>query len=111
MAQATSMAELALSQGVRIDLSHMPLRALDMSHFFFGGANLRRADLRGARLNHANLEEACLDEADLRGTDLTDARNLTLDQLAGAIIDDATILPAYIDRAALLALMANRKAP
>ena len=37
----------------------------------------------------------------LLGTDLTDAQNLTIDQLAEAVIDQETKLPSYIDRAAL----------
>ena len=52
-----------------------------------------RSDFIGARLTRTIL----------RGADLTDATNLTLDQLAEAIIDEHTKLPANIDRGELLA--------
>ena len=77
------------------------------------GAFLRRTDLSGASLRNANLSaadfsEALFRKADfqgarlvgtiLRGADLTDAQNLTVEQLSSAIIDDRTRLPSYIDR-------------
>lgn len=109
MGDRPSMTELALAQGVRLDLSSMPLKKLDMSRFFFGEVNLENADMRGATLRGADFRGARLAAADLRGADLTDARNLTPEQLAAAVIDDTTILPGYIDRDALLALKAGRQ--
>lgn len=64
--------------------------------------NLTRANLSGASLRGANLDGALLKGADLRGADFTGAKNLTIDQLADALIDETTILPDYIDRAALM---------
>jgi hypothetical protein len=70
------------------------------------GANLRKADLRsenlrGADLYAANLAGADLTGADLQGsdlrsTDLSGAVGLTQDQLDSAIIDQRTLLPAYL---------------
>jgi len=80
------------------------------------GAFVRRADLSGASLLHANLDgadatNAAFQGADfagasmkgtiLRGADLSDAKNLTIDQLSSAIIDGSTVLPNYIDRSLL----------
>jgi uncharacterized protein YjbI with pentapeptide repeats len=72
------------------------------------GAFVRRTDLSGASLRGANMTKvdatkavfqgALLDGAILRGADLTGAKNLTLEQLSSAIIDDQTALPTYIDR-------------
>jgi uncharacterized protein YjbI with pentapeptide repeats len=49
----------------------------------------------------ADFEGALLEGTILRGADLTGAKNLTVEQLSSAIIDDLTILPDYIDRAKL----------
>jgi len=83
------------------------------------GAFVRRTDLSGASLRDANLcgtdaSNAIFKGADfggallrgtiLRGADLTGAQNLTLEQLAEAVIDERTILPNYIDRKKLLGL-------
>lgn len=72
----------------------------------WGGANLTAADLSGADASNAdfsnvNFRNAVLDGTILRGADLTGARNLTHEQLAKAVIDGATKLPDYIDRAKL----------
>ena len=108
------MAETAARLAVAdrpVSLAGAFIRRTDLSF-----ANLERADLAQADLTHAvargaNFRHANLDGTILRGTDLTGARNLTLDQLGMAIIDDTTILPDYIDRAGLKALLAARKAP
>jgi uncharacterized protein YjbI with pentapeptide repeats len=78
------------------------------------GAFVRRADLSGASLRRANMtgadatnaifrdadfEGALLDGTILRGADLTGAKNLTVEQLSKAILDERTVLPDYIDRA------------
>jgi uncharacterized protein YjbI with pentapeptide repeats len=67
------------------------------------GASLRRANLAGADASNAVFREADFEGALLTGTvlsgaDLTGAKNLTIEQLSEAIIDDRTILPSYIDR-------------
>jgi uncharacterized protein YjbI with pentapeptide repeats len=49
-----------------------------------------------ARPLHIDLSGAFIRHTDLSGVDLTDARNLTREQLATAIIDETTILPSYL---------------
>ena len=48
---------------------------------FFGGANFKDAVLNGTIL---------------RGADLTDAMNLTTEQIGKAILDEITKLPGYL---------------
>ena len=43
-----------------------------------------------------NFKNANLEGTNLKGADLSDARNLTREQLAKAIIDETTTLPAYL---------------
>ncbi|WP_274604571.1 pentapeptide repeat-containing protein [Aureimonas glaciei] len=86
------------------------LRDVFMRRTDWSGADLIEADLSGSDLSHAslagaNLESAKLDGTILRGADLTDAQNLTVEQLRGAILDAETKLPAYID-GSLLSLAA-----
>jgi len=64
-------------------------------------ADLSRADLTGATARGADFRGAVLKKTILKGVDMTDAKNLTLDQLAEAVIDESTRLPEYIDRAIL----------
>lgn len=76
-----------------LDLHGAFIRRADLS-----GANLERAsfsgaDCTGALLRGANLKHTILRGTILRGADLTDARNLTWQQLDEAIIDGTTILP------------------
>lgn len=73
-------------------------------------ANLSGADAAGAVFRGADFEGARLDGAVLRGADLTDARNLTIAQLAAAIVDETTLLPDYIDRAELSAAQSRHAA-
>ena len=90
--------------------------ALEKPTLDIHGAFVRRTDLSGASLRHANLAHADatgaifrgadflgtnLDGTILVGADLTDARNLTIEQLKAAILDETTLLPSYIDRSAL----------
>jgi uncharacterized protein YjbI with pentapeptide repeats len=56
------------------------------------------ADATNAIFREADFAGARLDGTILRGADLSGAKNLTAEQLALAIIDDHTVLPAYIDR-------------
>ena len=60
------------------------------------GADLRETLLRGAKLVSADLEGADLSLADLRKTDLQGTHNLTVEQLAKAIVDKTTKLPKGI---------------
>jgi uncharacterized protein YjbI with pentapeptide repeats len=59
---------------------------------------MTKVDATKAVFRGADFQGALLDGAILRGADLTGAKNLTLEQLSSAIIDDQTALPAYIDR-------------
>jgi hypothetical protein len=65
---------------IRIDLHEANLVALDLSKFYFTGANLFNANLSGASLNGVNLSGANFGGADLSGTDLTRAKGLTDEQ-------------------------------
>jgi uncharacterized protein YjbI with pentapeptide repeats len=86
-------------------------RALDIHGAFvrrtdLSGISLRRANLAGADASNAvfrdsDFADALLTGTILRGADLTGAKNLTIEQLSEAIIDDHTILPSYIDRTKL----------
>jgi uncharacterized protein YjbI with pentapeptide repeats len=86
-------------------------RPLDIHGAFVRRTDLTGASLRGANLTGADATNAVFREADfegellagtiLRGADLSGAKNLTIEQLSSAIINDSTILPGYIDRAKL----------
>jgi len=67
------------------------------------------ADATSAIFRGVDFEGASLRGTVLRGADLTGAKNLTVEQLSEAVIDDDTILPPYIDRAKLLETVANGK--
>jgi uncharacterized protein YjbI with pentapeptide repeats len=81
-----------------LDLHGAFVRRTDLSGASLRGANMMKADATSAIFRGADFEGALLDGAILRGADLTGAKNLTLEQLSSAIIDDQTALPAYIDR-------------
>ena len=72
-------------------LTPRSVRALDLH-----GAFIRRTDLSNASLVGANPSYADCGNAIFRGADLTDVRNLTREQLAEAVIDENTKLPAYL---------------
>ena len=59
----------------------------------------RNANFRGANFRDANLEGTIL-----RGADLREAKNLTREQLATAIIDETTLLPDYLQREEFLSV-------
>jgi uncharacterized protein YjbI with pentapeptide repeats len=81
----------------RLDLHGAFLRRTDFSDFNLEGANLSRADFSEASFRGTNFKNANLTGTILRGADLTDATNLTRAQLAAAIIDDRTRLPALMN--------------
>jgi uncharacterized protein YjbI with pentapeptide repeats len=84
-----------------LDLHGAFIRRADLSGANLTNADFSGADCTGAIFRGANFRGTVLKGTILRGADLTDARNLTWDQLAGAVIDDAIVLPAYLrDRAA-----------
>lgn len=84
-----------------LDVHGAFIRRTDLSRASLKGANLTDADATNANFRGADFENAVLRGTILRGADLSDAKNLTVDQLSDAIIDDKTILPDYIDRSAL----------
>ena len=89
-----------------------PRLVIDLHGATLNGADLTRADLRNSNFENAraprvNFENTDMAGANLRGTVLRGAnlggvRNLTVEQLREAVIDEHTVLPDYIDRAALL---------
>jgi uncharacterized protein YjbI with pentapeptide repeats len=90
-----------------LDIHGAFVRRTDLSGASLRGANMAGADATKAILRGADFNNAILRGTILRGADLTDAKNLTLDQLSEAVIDDHTILPNYIDRGKLQALVQN----
>lgn len=84
-----------------LDIHGAFVRRIDLSGTSLRRANLAGADASNAVFRDADFEGALLTGTILRGADLTGAKNLTLDQLSEAIIDDRTILPSNIDRTKL----------
>ena len=88
-------------------LGRVDLRAVNLAGASLAGARAGSADLRQANLRDCDLSRAILERADLRGADFAGARltganlqganltetNLTTEQLAAALIDEATALP------------------
>jgi uncharacterized protein YjbI with pentapeptide repeats len=91
-----------------LDIHGAFVRRADLSGASLRGANLVGADATNAVFRGADFEGALLTGTILRGADLTGARNLTVEQLSSAIIDDRTLLPGYIDRAKLLGAATSR---
>lgn len=83
-------------EGFVLDLSGAKVRRTNLSHANLTHANLSHADLTGANLSGANLAGAILKGTILRGADLSGVVNLTKEQLASAVIDETTVLPAYL---------------
>jgi uncharacterized protein YjbI with pentapeptide repeats len=75
------------------DLRRSDLRRADLRGAYLIAADLREADLRGADLTGADLRDARLHGADLR-----EALFLTQSQLQAASGDEATSLPAGLER-------------
>ncbi|GJD43019.1 hypothetical protein AFCDBAGC_0861 [Methylobacterium cerastii] len=73
------------------------IRQTDLSNADLRDAELSGADASNARFTRSNFEGARLVGTILRGADLTGAKNLTVEQLASAVIDARTVLPDYID--------------
>jgi uncharacterized protein YjbI with pentapeptide repeats len=85
----------------RLDIRGAFVRRADLSGASLRGANISGADATNASFRGVDFAGALLRGTVLRGADLTGAKNLTIEQLAEAIVDDDTILPGYIDRARL----------
>ncbi len=93
--------------GQMLDLRDTDLRGANLTDAKLQGANFNDADLRWALLIRTKLQKAYIDadldqavllQTDLRGAKLSSAENLTRDQISGAIRDDATQLPPYVER-------------
>ena len=84
-----------------LDIHGAFVRRADLSGASLRGANMSEADATGAIFRDVDFKDARLRGTILRGADLEGAKNLTLEQLAEAIIDDDTRLPKYIDRTRL----------
>ncbi|MEV6551701.1 pentapeptide repeat-containing protein [Streptomyces sp. NPDC051597] len=80
------------------DLFGARLRGADLRGADLRGAYLIAADLSGADLRLADVIGADFRDADLAGADLTDCLFLTQTQVNAARGDDATVLPAGLDR-------------
>ena len=81
-----------------LDLAGARVPRTDLSRAKLRQANLSFADLSFASLRGADLEGAILKGTILVGADLTEARNVTAEQLDEAVIDGTTQLPDYLAR-------------
>ncbi len=79
-----------------VNLSGAYLNRVDLSHTTLYRANLSRANFTKAVFRGADFKDAKLDETVLLGADLKDVKNLTVEQLRRAVIDQTTILPSYL---------------
>lgn len=91
-----------------VDVHGAFLRRTDLSGASLRNANLSQADFSNAVFRNADFLDAQMVGTILRGADLTSARNLTLEQIAGAIIDEHTRLPANIDMSQLRSAQETR---
>ncbi len=85
----------------RLDLHGAFLRYTDFSHANLEDANLSGADFSEARFRGSNFKNADLSGTILQGADLTDATNLTVEQVKAAIIDERTRLPILVNEPAV----------
>ena len=92
-----------------LDLRGAFIRRTNLSGADLRGADLSQVDASGADFSHSDFAGTHLSSTNLKGADLTGARNLTMDQIASAIIDEHTRLPTYIDRDALSAANARHR--
>jgi uncharacterized protein YjbI with pentapeptide repeats len=102
MKTAKFMKPIEPGDGLPLRLMGAFIRRTDLTDANLEGADLSRADMSNAVARRANFKNAKLWKTILRGTNLADARNLTVQQLAEAIIDETTVLPEYIDRVAVI---------
>ncbi len=97
----------ALAVAPKLDIHGAFVRRIDLSGASLRGADLSGADATNAKFRSADFAGAVLRGTVLRGADLTGAKNLTVEQLAEAIVDDTTILPEYIDLKILSGVISN----
>ncbi len=85
----------------KLDIHGAFVRRTDLSGASLRDANLSGADATNAIFRGADFAGANLSGPILRGADMSEAQNLSVEQLLLAIIDDRTVLPDYIDRTRL----------
>lgn len=85
-----------MNHNLVFDLHGASLRGYDFSMSRLVRANFARANFKGTKFRGADFKNANLDGTNLIGADITDAKNLTVEQLGKAIIDETTILPNYL---------------
>lgn len=76
-----------------VDLHGAVVRGVDLSRTNLARANLSGVDARHTDFTDADFKDAILDGIKLQGAILTGARNLTLEQLRAAEVDETTVLP------------------
>ena len=86
-------ARVSQRTAIPLDLAGAFIRRVDLSGAILVSADFSGADCTNANFRGADFEGAILEGTILKGADLTDARNLTKQQIQSAIIDDATLLP------------------
>lgn len=91
----------------RLDIHGAFVRRTVLDGANLSRANLAKADATNASFRGANFEGANLAGTILRGADLSDAKNLTIEQLEQAVIDETTKLPPEL----LAELHARRQPP
>jgi uncharacterized protein YjbI with pentapeptide repeats len=82
-----------------VDLREADLQGAKLSVADLMRTNLSRANLQGVDFWMADMKDTNLVGALLQGANLSDVTNLTAGQIASAITDDTTILPAGLRRA------------
>ncbi len=102
---STAIGKRLKLEGFRLDLHgavipRVELNRVDLENANLAGADARNASFKGSLFKNADLGGTNLDGDDLRGADLRDARNLTADQLALAVIDETTSSPGTLRRTA-----------
>jgi len=88
--------EMTEPRPLRIDLCRTFIRRTDFTGANLEGANLSYADCQNAIFRRVNFRNTNVEGRNLMGADLSDARNLTLEQIKMAIVDEMATLPAYL---------------
>jgi Uncharacterized low-complexity proteins len=81
---------------MQVNLQEADLTGANLQDANLSGADLQKAKLSSVNLSGANLSGVDLHGVDLRGADLRKVKNITIKQLASAIIDIRTRLPEGI---------------
>lgn len=84
-----------------VDLRKANLSSANFSHAFLTNAKLREADLSSTNLSNSNLLDAEFQEANLQNADLTEVKNLSWEQLAGANLRGARMPEGWTDSVGL----------